>query len=86
MNLIFWAALIRLAGGAVAAAQQGAGDAAYTATIAAVCRGYAAAQTGMPAGIAFAQCLGERHCRAAPAGPGYRCQLPAPVAGHGGGL
>lgn len=86
MNLVFRAALIWLAGGAAAAAQQGAGDAAYTATIAAVCRGYAAAQTGMPAALAFAQCLGERHCRATPAGPGYRCPPPAPVAGHGGGF
>lgn len=82
---VVWAVSIWLASGAVAAAQTGS-DAAFTATIEAVCRGYAAAQAGMPIGLAFDRCMAERHCRTVPAAPGWQCPLPAPVAGHGGGF
>jgi hypothetical protein len=82
---IFAAVSIWLAGGAVATAQIGSID-AFTATIGAVCRGYAAAQSGMPAAVAFDRCMIERHCRRAASASGYQCPPPTPVAGHGGGL
>ncbi|HEY1260556.1 MAG TPA: hypothetical protein VGF34_15015 [Stellaceae bacterium] len=85
MRPILWTVSIWLASGAGATAQTGSA-AAFTATIAGVCRGYAAAQTGMPAALAFERCMIERHCRMAASASGWQCPLPAPVAGHGGGL
>src|SRR5215472_14996357 len=58
------AALVWLAASAAASAQTGAGDAyGRAAAIEAICRQYAAAQTGMPADLMFRQCMSERHCR-----------------------
>jgi hypothetical protein len=64
-------------------AQTGA-DAAYTASIEALCRGYAGTQVGLPADFAFRQCMSERHCRVLP-GAGYVCAMPGPMSWHGGG-
>jgi hypothetical protein len=83
--LVIWAVGLWLASGAVAAAQTGS-VAAFTATVEAVCRGYAAAQTGTPFNAAIGRCMAERHCQPSPGASGYRCPLPAPVAGHGGGF
>jgi len=80
------AALLWLAASAAATAQTGPG-ATYerTAVIEAICRQYAAAQTGMPADLMFRQCMTERHCRVSSGSPGYRCEAPQPMSWHGGG-
>jgi hypothetical protein len=80
------AALIWLAAGTAASGQTGP-SAAYdrAAVIEAICRQYAAAQTGMPADLMFRQCMSEQHCRVSPDAPGYRCEAPAPMSWHGGG-
>jgi hypothetical protein len=72
---------------AAAASGQTDTDAAYDGAAAteALCRQYAAAQTGMPADLMFSQCMAERHCRPFPRAPGYRCELPGPMSWHGGG-
>src|ERR1700747_16983 len=80
------AALVWLLAGAPASGQTAPG-AAYNraAMIEAICRQYGAAQTGMPAGLMFNQCMSERHCRVAPGSPRYQCELPGPMSWHGGG-
>ena len=80
------AALVWLAASAAASGQTGPG-AAYdrAAVIEAICRQYAAAQTGMPADLMFTQCMTERHCRVSPGARGYQCEAPAPMSWHGGG-
>lgn len=80
-----WAVALWLACGVSAAAQTDS-VAAFTATIEAVCRGYAAAQSGVPFEPAFEQCMAGRHCRKVVGALGWQCPLPAPVAGHGGGF
>jgi hypothetical protein len=62
-------------------------DLAYdrAATIEAICRQYAAAQTGMPPDLMFSQCMSERHCRPSSGPPGYQCEAPGPMTWHGGG-
>jgi len=80
------AALVWLAASAAASAQTGAGDAyGRAAAIEAICRQYAAAQTGMPADLMFRQCMSERHCRVSSGAPGYQCEAPEPMSWHGGG-
>jgi hypothetical protein len=79
-----WAALLLLTTGVVASGQTDS-DVAYAAMIEALCRGYAAAQVGMPADSAFDQCMLARHCRAAPRPSGYQCEMPQPMSWHGGG-
>jgi hypothetical protein len=81
---ILWGALF-LSFAPVAAGGQPDPDAAYSAGIEAICRQYAAALVGMPAGPAFDQCMSERHCSASPGSPGWRCAEPGPMAWHGGG-
>ncbi len=83
--LVIWAVGLWLASGGGTAAQTDS-VAAFTAAIEAVCRGYAAAQAGMPFELAFDRCMVARHCRTVPGAPGWQCPLPAPVAGHGGGF
>jgi hypothetical protein len=79
-------ALIGLVAGAAAGGQPGSGVADDRAVaIEAICRQYAAAQTGMPADLMFAQCMSERHCRVSSGSPGYQCELPGPMTWHGGG-
>lgn len=78
------AASIWLVAGIAARGQTQAG-AGYDSVIEAICRGYAAAQRGMPADLAFNQCMSERHCRASAEAPGYRCEPPGPMTWHGGG-
>jgi hypothetical protein len=77
------AAAVWLIAGAVATAQT-SGDASYTAMIEGLCRGYAATQTGIPADLAFRQCMSERYCQGSP-GTEYLCQPPGPMTWHGGG-
>lgn len=81
---ILWAALILLLAGAAASGQTDP-EIAYPAAIETLCRQYAAAQVGMPADLAFDQCMLARHCRVSPGSPHYRCELPGPMAWHGGG-
>jgi hypothetical protein len=78
--------LIWLLAGMAASGQTGP-DEAYdrAAAIAAICRQYAALQSGMPADQMFTQCMSERHCRASPGPPGYQCEAPEPMSWHGGG-
>jgi hypothetical protein len=80
------AALIWMAANAGAGGQTHQGVAyERAAAIEAICRQYAAAQTGMPADLMFDQCMSERHCRVSPGSPDYRCELPGPMTWHGGG-
>ena len=69
----------------IAARGQTRAGAAYDGAIEALCRGYAAAQQGMPADLMFSQCMSERHCRVSAEAPGYRCEPPGPMTWHGGG-
>lgn len=69
------------------ASEQTGPGAAYdrTTVIEAICRQYAALQTGMPPAQMFNQCMLERHCRASPGASGYYCEIPGPMTWHGGG-
>jgi hypothetical protein len=52
-----------------------------------ICRNYAdaAAQSGIPADLMFAQCMSQRHCRMLSGRAGYQCEMPGPMSWHGGG-
>jgi hypothetical protein len=47
--------------------------------IEAICRQYAAAVTGMPPDLLFAQCMAERHCQIFPGSGSYHCEPPGPM-------
>jgi hypothetical protein len=83
------AIIMALAGQAIQAAE-GAGE-VYdrAATIAAVCRGYAAAQHALPDDTMYAQCIYARGYvvpgfSTSPDSPGYQGELPGPGAIGGG--
>ena len=60
--------------------QTGPGGAdSYTLMIGAICRQYAAAVTGMPPDLMFAQCMAERHCQIFPGSGRYHCEPPGPM-------
>ena len=84
MRLILWAALILLLAG-TAVSGQTEPEIADPAAIETLCRQYAAAQVGMPADLAFNQCMLARHCRVSTGSRQYRCELPGPMTWHGGG-
>jgi hypothetical protein len=79
-------ALLWLVTAAPASGQTGSGG-SYNrnAMIMAICRQYAATQTGMPVNLMFNQCMSERHCRVSSEPPGYQCEVPGPLEWHGGG-
>ena len=80
------AALLWLVAGTTASAQPGPGAAYNRAVmIIAICRQYAAAQTGMPANLMFSQCMSGRHCQVSSGPPGYQCEPPGVLQWHGGG-
>ena len=59
------------------------------AVVQAICRQYAAAQTGMPVDTVYAQCMYARGYRLpgfspSPDSPGYQGELPGPAAHNGG--
>jgi hypothetical protein len=81
---ILWGALLLSFTGVPAGGQTNP-DVDYSARIEAICRQYAAALVGMPAGPAFEQCMSQRHCSVSPDSPGYRCAMPGPLTWHGGG-
>ena len=81
---VLTAAALLLATGAGAGAQTGS-EPAYTAMIEGLCRSYAGAQVGQPPALAFTQCMALRHCRVTAGAPGYFCEMPGPLAWHGGG-
>ena len=73
-------ALISLVTCGAASGQTGPGGAdSYTLMIEAICRQYAAAVTGMPPNLMFAQCMAERHCRISPGSASYHCEPPGPM-------
>jgi hypothetical protein len=57
----------------------------YTDMTLELCRQYAAAVSGMPANLAFDQCMTERHCRVSAGSTLYQCETPGPMSWHGGG-
>ena len=74
------AALIWLVTCSAANGQTGPGGAdSYTLMIGAICRQYAAAVTGMPPDLMFAQCMAERHCRISRGSASYYCEPPGPM-------
>jgi len=79
-------ALLWLVAGAAASGQADPGVASNrAAAIQAICRQYAAAQTGMPPDLMFNECMSGRHCWVSPGSAGYQCEAPGPMTWHGGG-
>ena len=80
------AVVVCLVAGTARSGQTGAGVVYDRAAMTeAICRQYAAAQTGMPKGLMFNQCMSERHCWVSPGSTGYQCEAPGPMTWHGGG-
>ena len=74
------AALISLVTCGAASGQTGPGGAdSYSLMIEAICRQYAAAVTGMPPDLMFAQCMAERHCQISPGSASYHCEPSGPM-------
>ena len=66
------AGLVWFVGYSTAGGQPSPGD-AYSQMIEAVCRGYAAAVTGLPPDLSFAQCMAQRDCFALAGSSVYQC-------------
>jgi hypothetical protein len=78
-------AIIFMGASAAALAQGPSQPYDYSASVEQICRQYADAQIGMPAGLMFDQCMSERHCRVSAGSSAYHCELPGPMSWHGGG-
>ena len=89
MRLLSSTALLWLLAATAARGQTNPGANDRAAVVQAVCRQYAAAQTGMPVDTMYAQCMYARGYRVpgfspSPNSPGYQGELPGPATHNGG--